>query len=189
LAHASLSTDAGDAAEAAADFRNCPNYRSASAPSAAADPGRRHPIPQYRVTTDLAVSINHRAIEPACPQRLASLTRGVSDMSKKSSAFIALRLRRRAARSIAAIGVVSCLATAGLTAAVHGAGAAVGTRSDIVPVDRTHKGDRLPLATKQTQTFQSPVVTSLSRPPIGCEPAFSRAADPKRSHIFGRCIS
>jgi hypothetical protein len=32
-------------------------------------------------------------------------------------------------------------------------------------------------------------VTTLSRPPIGCESAFSRAADPKRSHIFGRCIS
>jgi hypothetical protein len=27
------------------------------------------------------------------------------------------------------------------------------------------------------------------RPTIGCEPAFSRVADPKRSYIFGRCIS
>jgi hypothetical protein len=111
-------------------------------------------------------------------------------MEKKSSAVIALRLSRRAARGIAVIGVVGCLAIAGLTAAVHGAGAAAGARSDLVSVDHTHKGDRLPLATKpKTQTVQSPVVTTLSRPPIGCEPAFSRAADPKRSHIFGRCIS
>jgi hypothetical protein len=111
-------------------------------------------------------------------------------MQKKSTAVIALWPSRKAAKSIVAIGVVSCLAAAGLNVAAHGAGAAVWARSDIVSVDRAHKGDRLPLATKpKTQTDQSPVVTTLTRPPIGCEPAFSRAADPKRSHIFGRCIS
>jgi acyl-[acyl carrier protein]--UDP-N-acetylglucosamine O-acyltransferase len=45
------------------------------------------------------------------------------------------------------------------------------------------------LAPKHIPTVPSPVVTALSRPPIGCEPAFSRVADPKRSYIFGRCIS
>ena len=110
-------------------------------------------------------------------------------MDKNNGAVIALRLSRKAAGRIALIGIVSCLAITGVTAAVHGAGAAVGARSDMVSVDRTHKGDRSPLATKQTRTVQSPVVTTLSRPPIGCESAFSRAADPKRSHIFGRCIS
>jgi hypothetical protein len=110
-------------------------------------------------------------------------------MDTNSTAVIALRLSRRAAKAIAVIGVVSCLAVTGLAAAVHGAGATIRTQSGIVSVDHTHKGDRLPLASKHTSTAPSPVVTTLSRPPIGCDPAFSRVADPKRSHIFGRCIS
>jgi len=96
---------------------------------------------------------------------------------------------RRAAKNIAVIGVVGCLAVTSLAAAVSCAGAALSTKADILSVDRTNKGNRLPLAPNHTSTVSSPVVTTLSRPPIGCEPAFSRAADPKRSHIFGRCIS
>jgi hypothetical protein len=110
-------------------------------------------------------------------------------MDTNSTAVIALRVSRRATKNIAVIGVVSCLAVTGFAAAVIGAGAALSTEADIVSVDRTHKGNRLPLAPKHTLTVSSPVVTTMSRPPIGCEPAFSRAADPKRSHIFGRCIS
>jgi hypothetical protein len=111
-------------------------------------------------------------------------------MDTNSTTVFALRVSRRAAKTIALVGVVGCLAVAGFAAAVTGAGAALRTQQhDIVSVDRTHKGDRLPLAPKHTSTVSSPVVTTLSRPPIGCEPAFSRAADPKRSHIFGRCIS
>jgi hypothetical protein len=110
-------------------------------------------------------------------------------MDTNSTAVIALRVSRRAAKNIAVIGVVGCLAVAGFAAAVTGAGAALSTQADIVSADRAHKGNRLPLAPKHTSTVSSPVVTTLSRPPIGCEPAFSRAADPKRSHIFGRCIS
>jgi hypothetical protein len=110
-------------------------------------------------------------------------------MDTNSTAIFALRLSRGAVRNIAIIGVVGCLAVTGLAAAVSGAGAALSTRADIVSVDRTHKGNRLPPVPKHTSTGSSPVVTTLSRPPIGCEPAFSRAADPKRAHIFGRCIS
>ena len=110
-------------------------------------------------------------------------------MDTNNAAVIAVRLSRRAIKNIAVIGAVGCLALAGLAAAMHGAGAAISTQSDIVSVDHTHKGDRLPLASKHTSTVSSPVVTTLSRPPIGCDSAFSRAADPKRSHIFGRCIS
>jgi hypothetical protein len=106
-----------------------------------------------------------------------------------NSTAVALQVRRRAAKNIAFIGVIGCLAVTGFAAAVTGAGAALNSQSDGVSVDRTHKGDRLPLAFKDTPTISSPVVTTLSRPPIGCEPAFSRAADPKRAHIFGRCIS
>ena len=110
-------------------------------------------------------------------------------MDTNSTAILAQRVRRRAARNVAVVGVVSCLAITGFAAAVHGAGAASSIQSDIVSVAHTHKGDRLPLATKNIPTVPSPVVTTLSRPPIGCEPAFSRVADPKRSYIFGRCIS
>ena len=109
-------------------------------------------------------------------------------MDTNSTAVIALRVSRRAARNIAAIGVVGCLTVTGLAAAIHGAGAAYGIQSEIVSVNHTNKGDRLPLASERTSKA-SPVVTTLSRPAIRCEPAFSRAADPKRSHIFGRCIS
>jgi hypothetical protein len=109
-------------------------------------------------------------------------------MDTNSTAVIALRVSRRAARNIAAIGVVGCLTVTGLAAAVHGAGAASGIQLEIVSVNRTNKGDRLPLVSGRTSKAL-PVVTTLSRPPVGCEPAFSRAADPKRSHIFGRCIS
>jgi hypothetical protein len=105
-------------------------------------------------------------------------------MEINSTAVIALRVSRWAARRIAAIGVVGCLTAAGLA----GAGAGSGTQLEIVSVNRTNKGDRLPLVSERTSKA-SPVVTTLSRPPVGCEPAFSRAADPKRSHIFGRCIS
>jgi hypothetical protein len=110
-------------------------------------------------------------------------------MDRNSTAIFAQRERRRAARNVAVVGVVSCLAVTGFAAGVHGAGAAFRIQSDIVSVDHTHKGDRLPLAPKNISTVSSPVLTTLSRPPIGCEPAFSRVADPKRSHIFGRCVS
>ena len=110
-------------------------------------------------------------------------------MDTNSTAVFAERVSCRAARNIAVIGVVSCVAVVVFAAAVTGAGPALSTQINIVSVDHTHKGDRLPLVSKHTSKTSSPVVTTLSRPPIGCESAFSRAAEPKRSHIFGRCIS
>jgi hypothetical protein len=95
-------------------------------------------------------------------------------MDTSSADFISLRVSLRAANNIAMISVVGGLAVAGL-AAVLG--------------ERSYKGDRLQVAPKHTSIIPSPVVTTLSRPPIGCEPAFSRVAEPKRSHVFGRCIS
>jgi len=106
-----------------------------------------------------------------------------------STAFLAQRVSRRATRNVAIISVVSCLAIVGFAAAVTGAGPALSTQINMVSVDHTNKGDRLPLVPKHASKASSPVVMTLSRPPIGCEPAFSLAADPKRSHIFGRCIS
>jgi hypothetical protein len=110
-------------------------------------------------------------------------------MDTNSTAFFAQRVSRQATRNVAVIGVVSCLAAVAFAAAVTGAGPALSTQINIVSVDHTHKGDRLPLVPKHASKASSPVVTTLSRPPIGCESAFSRAADPRRSHIFGRCIS
>jgi hypothetical protein len=110
-------------------------------------------------------------------------------MDTNSSAAFAQRVGRRAARNVAVLGVVSCLAVVGFAGAVTDAGAALSTQIDIVSVDHTHKGDRLPLVPRHTSKASSPVVTTLSRPPLGCESAFSRAADPGRAHIFGRCIS
>lgn len=55
-----------------------------------------------------------------------------------------------------------------------------------VSVNRTNKGDRLPL--KRTSAV-SLAVGVKAHPPVGCDPAFSRVADPARAHIFGRCIS
>ena len=107
-----------------------------------------------------------------------------------TSAFASGFLSGRTARIIAAIGVVGCLAFGGFTVAVTGAGAALSAQpSDAISVNHANKGDRLPLALKRTPSASSPTVSTLSRPPIGCESAFSRAAEPARAHIFGRCIS
>ncbi len=105
-----------------------------------------------------------------------------------TSAFASGFLSGRTAKIIAAIGVVGCLAFGGFTVAVTGAGAALSAQpSDAISVNHANKGDRLPLALKRTPS--SPTVSTLSRPPVGCESAFSRAAEPARAHIFGRCIS
>ncbi len=93
-----------------------------------------------------------------------------------------------AARSIVAIGVVSWLAVGGFT--VTGAGSALSAQpSATISIDRTSKGDRLPLALKRIPTASSPYLSTLQRPPIGCDPAFSRTVEPERAYIFGRCIS
>ena len=110
-------------------------------------------------------------------------------MDTNSTDVILLRVSRRAVKKIAIIGVVGCLAVTGLANAVSGVSPSLGTQADVVSVERGHKGDRLQLAPKHSSTVPSPVVITLSRPPIGCEPALSHVADPKHSHVFGRCIS
>jgi hypothetical protein len=98
----------------------------------------------------------------------------VSQMDTNSNNFISLRVSRRATNNMVMIGLVGALAVAGLSVATG---------------ERSRKGDRLQVAPKHTSTVASTVVTTLSQPPIGCEPVFSGLADPKRSHVFGRCIS
>jgi hypothetical protein len=93
----------------------------------------------------------------------------------------------RAGRNSVVTGVVGCLTIACLAGALTGAGA-FGSGPNVISVDSTHKGDRLSLSPKQTSKL-SPAVTTLAKPLVGCEPAFSRVVDPDRAHIFGRCVS
>ena len=99
------------------------------------------------------------------------------------------RIHRRTGKNAAITALVFCLAAAGFALAMTGGGTALSAQTDTISVDRTHKGDRSSLPPKPTSNVSSPVVTTLPRPPVGCESAFSRTVDPRRAHIFGRCIS
>jgi len=61
------------------------------------------------------------------------------------------------------------------------------TAQQTVSVNRANKADRLPL--KRTSPVSLPALVAKPQPPVGCDPSFSRFADPTRGHIFGRCIS
>ena len=90
---------------------------------------------------------------------------------------------------VLAVALLGCFIAGAFAAATSNADAGRSERADAQSVDRTHKGDRLPLTTKVTSATSSPLVTDMRRAPIGCDPAFSRNADPARGHIFGRCLS
>jgi hypothetical protein len=94
-----------------------------------------------------------------------------------------------APKAAVAIPLLSCLIAGAFTAATSTADAARSERAEAQSVNRTTKCDRLPLSPKLTAATPSSLVTSMRRPPIGCDPAFSRAADPARAHVFGRCLS
>jgi hypothetical protein len=76
--------------------------------------------------------------------------------------------------------------------ATNGADAATRTaQTEITAVNRTNKGDQLtPALIHQVQQRLAPagaVKTSLQRPPLGCDGAFSPVADPARAGIYKRC--
>jgi len=65
-------------------------------------------------------------------------------------------------------------------------------QTEITSVNRVNKGDQLTASpTRQVQQrLSSPAEstkTSLQRPPLGCDPAFSLVADPTRATIYKRC--
>jgi hypothetical protein len=96
----------------------------------------------------------------------------------------------RALKKAVAVATVSFLLSGSfVAAAVSYSGAATSEQTGDVSVNRTNKGDRLPggMTLKHTPALSSPAVSAA--PPIGCDPAFSRAAEPGRAHIFGRCIT
>jgi hypothetical protein len=70
--------------------------------------------------------------------------------------------------------------------------AARSTQTGIVSINRINKSDRLtPALIQQAQQRLSPLAerakTSLQRPLLGCDPAFSPVADPARASIYKRC--
>jgi hypothetical protein len=60
-----------------------------------------------------------------------------------------------------------------------------------VSVDRTNKGDRLSILSTAKARANGPSSAAVSRtsPPLGCDPAFSKVAEPQKAHIFGRCAA
>jgi len=60
-----------------------------------------------------------------------------------------------------------------------------------VSVDRTNKGDRLSIVSTAKARANGPSSATVSRtsPPLGCDPAFSKVAEPQKAHIFGRCAA
>jgi hypothetical protein len=94
-----------------------------------------------------------------------------------------------APQHVLAVTLLSCFIAGAFAAATSSADAARSERADAQSVDRTHKGDRLPLTARVTSATSSQLVTDMRRAPMGCDPAFSRNADPARGHIFGRCLS
>jgi hypothetical protein len=95
-------------------------------------------------------------------------------------------------KDIAAASLLSCFiagAFSALTSPVTADNAAVVT----ISVNRTTKGDRLPLPPIAQPTAQ-PNSISIERPipadtPLGCESTFSPFADPPRAHILAYCLA
>jgi hypothetical protein len=76
--------------------------------------------------------------------------------------------------------------------AVSSAGAELATRTLPVTVDRTYKGDRLPLLAEVKPAVPRGESRSSQSPheiPFACEPAFSPVSSPRLALIYGRCLS
>jgi hypothetical protein len=85
--------------------------------------------------------------------------------------------------------LLSCIIVASI-GALTGSSVAK-TESVTILVDRTNKGDRLPLTSTVEQLPDESSRTetiSPKRVPIGCDPAFSPVVNPERAPIFRRAI-
>jgi hypothetical protein len=91
---------------------------------------------------------------------------------------------------IAAAFLLSC-AIAGIMTALTSPVTADSAGVVTISVNRSAKGDRLPLAPKAHPTQHNSI--SIEKPtgplPLGCEPAFSPFVDPTRSHIPTYCTT
>jgi hypothetical protein len=89
---------------------------------------------------------------------------------------------------IVAAGLVFMTASAFATMTAPNTGG--GQQAASVSVDRANKGDRLPYAlSSKTHVNNSLLTTTPKGLPLGCDPAFSSLADPKRAHIYKRCTA
>lgn len=102
------------------------------------------------------------------------------------------------ARLAGAVGVCSLvLFTAALLVfpSLPTTGAGLSPAQNRVSVDRTHKGDRLPLAKPANgpEELAAPPLSPArtlpqSKIPTGCDPAFSPISSPQLGHIYKRCV-
>jgi hypothetical protein len=102
------------------------------------------------------------------------------------------------ARLAGAVGVCSLvLFTAALLVfpSLPTTGASLSTPQYRVSVDRTHKGDRLPLAKPVNgpeELAAPPLAPARTLPqskiPTGCDPAFSPISSPQLGHVYRRCV-
>ena len=89
--------------------------------------------------------------------------------------------------------LILCSIAACIVGATNAPGASGrGAPTEITNVNRVNKGDQLTASpAQQTQQILPPpaegVKTSLQRPPLGCDPAFSPVAEPMRATIYKRC--
>jgi len=94
-------------------------------------------------------------------------------------------------RHIAAALLLSCFIAGIITALTSPVTAS--NAAPAVSVNRTLKGDRLPMATPVTKPNQhdSTPAEKPARAPamLGCEPAFSPFAEPTRAHIISHCLT
>ncbi len=74
-------------------------------------------------------------------------------------------------------------------------GAGLSTAQSRVSVDRTRKGDRLPLAKPANgpEELAAPPLSPArtlpqSKIPTGCDPAFSPISSPQLGHVYKRCV-
>jgi endonuclease YncB( thermonuclease family) len=88
--------------------------------------------------------------------------------------------------------LVLCSVGACIAGVASAPAAARSTQTEITTVDRVNKGDQLTVSpVGQAQQKLAPpansMKTSLQRPPLGCDPAFSPVADPTRAGVYKRC--
>jgi hypothetical protein len=92
-------------------------------------------------------------------------------------------MRRHANDTVKQIGaamVYSCVIAAGIVG-YSGSRATVHAAAPSVSIDRTLKGDRLPLAPAKA--------AAPDQAPAGCDPAFSPYAAPEHATVFLRCVT
>jgi hypothetical protein len=86
--------------------------------------------------------------------------------------------------------VLSCFIAGGVSATTDPAIVKMGGNGTTA-LNRTDKGDRLPLASLNQQRPNDSVgiPASAMHVPLGCDPAFSPVADPTRARVYKRCVA